>query len=48
MQTIRIRHYSRRLRWSERLPYQMARFVLWAIPLSLLVALLAYAIAARG
>jgi hypothetical protein len=47
MHTINLRHYRERLSRSERLRYRMARFVLWAVPLSLLVAILAYTISAR-
>jgi hypothetical protein len=48
MYAIKPRHYGRRLRTSERLHYRIARFMVWAIPLSLLVLGVAYAIAGRG
>jgi hypothetical protein len=46
--TIKLREYRLRLRRSERLRYRTARFLLWAIPLSLLILLLAYTVATRG
>ena len=48
MHTINLRYYRRRLRRSERLRYRLARFVLWVVPLSVFVVILAYTIAAHG
>jgi hypothetical protein len=48
MHTIRVWHHRRRLRRSERLPYQLARLLLGAIPLLLLTVGIAYVVAGRG
>jgi hypothetical protein len=40
--------YRMRLRQSERLPYRLARSLLWGALLTLLIVAVAYAITARG
>ena len=47
MQTSRLRHYRVRLRRSQRLRYRLARLLLGAISLLLLISL-AYVVAGRG
>jgi hypothetical protein len=48
MQTFRLRHYGVRLRRSQRLPYRVARMLLGAISLVLLLVLAVYVVAGRG
>jgi cytochrome c-type biogenesis protein CcmH/NrfF len=42
-----LRHYRVRLRRSRRLPYRIARLLLWALPLALLLIAQAYVLAQR-